>query len=249
MSFFKSQTNLTPLQKICLSGLFIALVAVLQKVLAINYIPGLPFVRLSFGGPALIIYSSILLGPWCGMLIGAASDVLGYFIFDMSGSAWFPQITAIYLLLGFSGYFIFKLVKLVKNEKLIFAIEMIVFTLIYAGIAVFLLTNNEIELWIKIVIPSALLILFAGLIIFIIFFKKKHDEIIGYNVYQISFCSFILEVVVMLAFGTLMKGWAFGFDIYLLILICQSIVLFFNVAINTVVIQLLIRFTKKYFIN
>ena len=85
--------NLKPIQKICLSGLFIALTIILQKVVAINYIPIMPFVRVSPGGPALIIFSSIFLGPVYGMVIGIASDLLGYLIFDPKTMGFFPQIT------------------------------------------------------------------------------------------------------------------------------------------------------------
>ena len=59
MKFRFIKTNIPVIQKICLTGLFIALSMVLQKVIAVNYIAAFPFVRLSFGGPALIIFSSI----------------------------------------------------------------------------------------------------------------------------------------------------------------------------------------------
>ena len=75
------KNNLSIIQKITLSGLFIALITILQKVIAINYIAVVPFVRISFGGCALLIFASVFLGPWYGLLIGAASDILGYFIF------------------------------------------------------------------------------------------------------------------------------------------------------------------------
>ena len=87
--------------KICLAAIFIVLATICQKVVAINYIAVIPFLRISFGGPAIIIFSSILLGPWFGLLVGLGSDVLGYFIFDPKNNAFFPQITAIYALLGF----------------------------------------------------------------------------------------------------------------------------------------------------
>ena len=55
------KANLTTVQKICFAGIFIAVVTILQKVLAINYIPVVPFLRISLGGPAVIIFSSIFL--------------------------------------------------------------------------------------------------------------------------------------------------------------------------------------------
>lgn len=246
MSIFKIKSNLTILQKICLAGLFIAMVTILQKVIAINYIPGLPFVRLSFGGPALIVFSSILLGPWFGALVGAASDILGYFIFDMSGSAFFPQITAIYTLLGFSAYFVFQLVRSIYNKKLIIIIEGICFAAFYGFVAYYLFAQTTIDLWIKIVALASLLLLFAALIVFIVLYNKKVKFELGYNVFQMSLCCFLLEVVVLLIFGCLMKACAFGFEILPLIVTCQIIVMFFNIAFNTITLSLLLKVGKKY---
>ena len=104
------KTNISPIQKICLTGLFIALAVICQKVMAVNYIPALPFVRVSFCGPALIIFASILLGPFYGLIVGAASDLLGYLIFDPRTNPMFFQITLIYAVLGFASYFVFCLV-------------------------------------------------------------------------------------------------------------------------------------------
>ena len=130
---FKRVYNLSMVQKIALAGIFIILIALFQKIFAVNYIPVLPFVRISFGGPALIIFSSILLGPWFGLLVGAASDIVGFYIFDpkMFGSAPFFQITFIYALLGFASFFIYKFFQVVKNEKLLLTIEVVVFTLLF----------------------------------------------------------------------------------------------------------------------
>ena len=74
--------DLSITKKICLSGIFIALVVIFNKVIALNYIPIIPFVRISFGSIALLIFASIVLGPFYGLVIGAAADVLGYFVFE-----------------------------------------------------------------------------------------------------------------------------------------------------------------------
>ena len=96
--------------KICLAAIFMVLATICQKVLAINYIPIVPFLRISIGGPAIIIFASIFLGPWFGLLVGAGSDILGYLVFDPKNNAFFPQITAIYALLGFASFFVFLFV-------------------------------------------------------------------------------------------------------------------------------------------
>ena len=58
------KSNLSQVQKITLAGILISLIIILQKVLAINYIPVVPFLRISLGGCALLIFASIFLGPW-----------------------------------------------------------------------------------------------------------------------------------------------------------------------------------------
>lgn len=257
--FLKSNLSITA--KICLAGLLIALTTILQKVIAINYIPVVPFLRISLGGPAVIIFSSILLGPWFGLLVGGASDILGYFTLDFSGMGFFPQVTAIYALLGFVPYFIFSFIRLIKNKKLMMIIEGAGLLAVFAVITIFVLMNDSMKLYgstyefgllAKIIIPIALLVLLAFVMVFTIIFDKKLEKAetqIPLNAYQISFSLFIIELVVMVLFGTLMKGFAFGFETYPAILICQVITLFVNVPLNTVLVSLLMRVTRKRFIN
>lgn len=253
------KSNLSQVQKITLAGVLISLIIILQKVLAINYIPIVPFLRISLGGCALLIFASIMLGPWYGLLIGIAEDVLGYLIFDPKSMSFFPQITAIYGLMGFVSYFIFMLIRQVKNRKLMFIIEISSFIAILAAVTLFLCLNSEltlysstyqIELWQKIVIPIVLFVLLALLTVCIIFtdryFKKRKDGQL-FNAYQVSFACFIIEVFVMIVFGTLMKGFAFGFQTYPVILITQLMVGFINIPLNTFLISYLMIFAKRKF--
>lgn len=237
--------------KICLAAIFMVLATICQKVLAINYIPIIPFLRISLGGPAIIIFSSILLGPWFGLLVGAGSDILGYFIFDPKNNAFFPQITAIYALLGFASFFIFLLVKKLFGEKIIkfvfptfLALAFIAITLVVWLVPELHLYGGtyNLVLWQKITITASLLVLSAVLLVFIILYAKKNQQI---NVYKIAFSLFLIEVLIMVMFGTLMKGLAFGFATYPMILLCQIIVLFVNIPLNTVLITLLTNIIKK----
>ena len=255
IQFFK--TNLTVIQKICLSGLFMALVVILQKVVAINYLAFAPFVRISFGGPALIIFASILLGPIYGAFIGMASDLLGYLIFDPRMYPPYLQITAIYTLLGFVSYFVFSIVFSIKNRKALMLIEIIVLALIWAAVSAFVLINNQITLFSstydvplisKILIPSILGIMFVGIILFSILYKPKEE-----NPYMsplhICFASFICDLFVIVLFGSVMKAWAFGFATFLAIILCQAMVMFINVTLDTLFICVFQRFTSKYFVR
>ena len=251
--------DLSLVQKICLAGIFIPMVAIFQKVFAINYISIIPFVRISFGGAALIMFSSILLGPWFGLLVGVMSDIVGFFIFDpkMFGAIPFFQITAIYGLLGFSSYYVFKLVGKIKNTKTLLIIELGTMLAITIGVTLFLLLNNSIQLYgvnyefgslQRILIPILTLIL-QGLLFVIIYFIDRHFKKRGVKVstYHISFAAFILEVTVMLIFGTIMKTWAFSSTTFLAIFFTQLLVLFINVPLNTFIISYIINVSNKIF--
>lgn len=247
---FKRVYNLSMVQKIALAGIFIILIALFQKIFAVNYIPVLPFVRISFGGPALIIFSSILLGPWFGLLVGAASDIVGFYIFDpkMFGSAPFFQITFIYALLGFASFFIYKFFQVVKNEKLLLTIEMVIFTLLLIGLTLFSALDYQVDLAIvyRILIPVGSLILLALTLFTQLFvsryFKKREINI---NVSSIGFACFVIEMTIMIAFGVLMKWWAFSGSTFIIILVSQIIVAFFNIPLNTFLVSYIMYLSNK----
>ena len=248
MKFKLIKTNISPIQKICLTGLFIALAVICQKVMAVNYIPALPFVRVSFCGPALIIFASVILGPFYGMIVGAASDLLGYLIFDPRTNPMFIQITLIYAVLGFASYFVFSFVRSITNKKLMLGIEIGTLLVIWTIATVFLITNAKVELVFKIIVPIASGLLFIGLILFSIFFKGKEDNPF-ISPLHICFASFICDFLFLLWFGSLMKAWAFGFNIFITIFLCQALVMFVNVVLDTFFISTFQRFTKKYFVE
>ena len=254
------KNSLSVIQKITLSGLFVAIIVILQKVIAINYISLVPFVRISFGGCALLIFASIFLGPGYGLVVGLLSDVLGYLIFDPKTLGFFPQITAIYTLMGGLSYFFFVLVRFISNKKLMICIEYGLFAALLTAISVFIGLSNEItlysqvytiEVWQKITIPIVMGALFVFLIIMNLltdrYFKKKNDNRVLFNVYQVSFACFMIEVIIMVLFGTLMKGLAFGFTTYPAILVAQILVAFFNIPINTFIISYALRITKRFY--
>lgn len=249
------KNNISQIQKICLSGLFIALIMIFNKVVAINYIPVIPFVRISFGGIALLIFSSFFLGPLYGMVIGVTSDLLGYFIFDPKTFGLFPQITLIYLLLGILPYFLFSFIRLIKSKKTIICLEYIVFAVIFALVTIFLFTNNtltlygkthELQMYQKILIVSLMVLFFALLIVFNFVLDKK-QKAKTLNVYHISFVTFITELFIVVLFGSLMKATAFGFDMFYVILITQGMLMFLNVPLNTYLVLLIMRVSTNFY--
>ncbi len=257
MKNFLIKTNVSYIQKICLSGLFIALIMILNKVVAINYIPVLPFVRISLGGIALMIFASFLLGPLFGGIIGGVSDLLGYFIFDPKTYGLFPQITLIYVLLGVLPYFVFCFVRQIQNKKAIIAVEYSIFAAVFIFLLVFVLTNNSftlygvdytLELYQKILILGVTALLFLVIIFTNILIDKKGKKSNNYfNVYQASFAVFLTEVLVTLLFGSFMKSLAFGLSLFLVIFFTQSILMFINIPLNTYICLLVMSVSNKYF--
>lgn len=249
--------NLSIVSKICLAAMFIVLAAICQKVLAFSNFAPIPFLRLSFGGPAIIIFSSILLGPIFGALVGGASDLIGFVIFDPKTTSSIPffQITLLYVMLGFASYFVFKLISKLKNRKLLVSIEIASFIAIFMAVVLYLFLKENITLYgttyefnktIRISTPIITFILLSLLLVINILlsrrFEKKHPEI---NVNSISFACFIIELSVMLVFGTIMKVWAFTSATFLPIFFTQLIVSFLNVPLNTFLISYIMVLTDK----
>lgn len=255
MNSFFLKNNLKPIQKICISGLFVAVLVILNKVLAINYIPIIPFVRVTFGAGGIAIFASFLLGPLYGGIVVAASDVLGYLIFDPKTFGFFPTVTLIYLLLGILPYFIFCFVKYIKSKKLMGFIQYFSFLIVLVLVSLFLIFNDSLtlfgvtydfELYEKIILISVLGVLFLLLVFLNVLLDKKVNKNNLFNVYQISFICFISELLIFVLFGSLMKSIAFGFDMFLPILISQGILMFINIPINTYLILLILKITKRY---
>ena len=250
MARFKRIYSLSMVQKISLAGIFIILIALFQKIFAVNYIPVLPFVRISFGGPALIIFSSILLGPWFGLLVGAASDIVGFYIFDpkLFGTAPFFQITFIYALLGFGSYYIYKLFRMIKNEKLLLDIEISIFSLLLIGLILFVSLDYDVNLSTvyRILIPVVSFTLLAITIIAQLLtaksFKKRE---ISVPVINVGFACFVIEMTIMVAFGVAMKTWAFSGSTFYVILVSQIIVAFFNIPLNTFLVSYIMYLSNK----
>lgn len=92
--------------KIVSSGLLIALSVILTRVFSADLIiAGIPGARLAAGFVPIML-AGILFGPYYGMGVGAAADVIGYLLFP-SGT-YFPPITLTSALVGLLPHLVFS---------------------------------------------------------------------------------------------------------------------------------------------
>lgn len=248
--------KLSIVHKICLTGLLLALTIICTRLLSIQNIPIIPFVRISFG-PALIIFSSLLLGPLCGAIVGAGSDILGIVLFPNSlGYGINPFFTIVYGLLGIFPWVIYYFVKNIKNKK-ITAISMFSFMLaLWVFILVFLMSHDQIsvmgkeyifEVWHKwlIIGLSFALSIATGLAIYFtnkMMKKKFNDDDI--KTYSIAICCLICEVILMLILNSIVKTFVYEVD-FLFVFFAQAVVFFIDVPLNTFVATYLLLLTKR----
>lgn len=248
--------KLSIVHKICLTGLLLALTIICTRLLSIQNIPIIPFVRISFG-PALIIFSSLLLGPLCGAIVGAGSDILGIVLFPNSlGYGINPFFTIVYGLLGIFPWVIYYFVKNIKNKK-ITAISMFSFMFaLWVFILVFLMSHDQIsvmgkeyifEVWHKwlIIGLSFALSIATGLAIYFtnkMMERKFNDDDI--KTYSIAICCLICEVILMLILNSIVKTFVYEVD-FLFVFFAQAVVFFIDVPLNTFVATYLLLLTKR----
>jgi len=238
--------KLDTVQKITLSGIFLALVIIFTRFLAIQYIPVIPFVRISLG-PALIIFSSLLLGPVYGGIIGGLSDFLGILLVpNPQGFMINPFITLVYILLGVLPcvtLFVIKRIKMTKSAPYIFFGAILA---IWLFILFFLIFNDSIMLYgmtyqfdtlsksLIIIISFVLSVLMSVAI----FFTNRY--IVRKNLNA-------TEILLMLVLGSIVKAYFFGVD-FMFIFFSQAVVLFINIPLNTFVTSYLLVLSSRLYV-
>lgn len=251
LRFFK----IKPVLKITLSALFIALTIVVSKFIPISNVFSLPFLRISLG-PTLLIFASILLGPFYGAITGLLSDLIG-FIFDTTGYGYNPLFSLTYLLYGLIPGLLVYLLK--KNRCRIPIFQIICFILINIFIFSFFSLNDsispyggksyEITTTIRIIIfCSSAAITFVYFLIYIVLYKKfkKDEQRILLN--NISIINFVTLIFVQLFIGVLVKKVTYEVDIVVL-LGAQILVTSIELLISNYVVSILYVASSRIFKN
>lgn len=248
--------KLTVVHRICLTALLLALTIIFTRLLAIQNIPVIPFVRISLG-PALIILSSILLGPLCGAVVGAGSDILGIVLFPNAlGYGINPIFTAIYGLLGILPWVFYYFLKSVKNSKISAISLFSCMIALWVFVLIFLLLNNSVtlfgkvysfEVWQKCLIIVLSFLLSIGTCVAVHFTNRMMNRKFGEDdvkTYNVSICCLLVEVIVMLILNSIAKAFFFEVD-FLFVFFASAVVFFIDVPLNTFVVTYLLLLSKR----
>lgn len=243
-------------RQITLSALILSLTIICTRLLSLQNIPIIPFVRISIG-PALIIFTSIFLGPIPGLVVGAASDILGIVLFPNAlGYSINPLFTVVYGLLGLLPFFIFKLAKMIKKNSVNFAIISIILGSLCVFATIFIILNSSIVLfgktyefltWHKVLVITLSWVLSIGTVIAVFFTNKHFEKKYGEDTvqtYPIAVSLVITELIVMLILNTIVKAVFFEVD-FLFVFFAQAVVFFIDIPLNTFVVSLLGVLYKK----
>ena len=218
-------------RKITITAMLLALTIIFTKVLGIN--PGFWAVRISFG-PALIILSSLYLGPVYGLIVGAGSDVLGALIFPTG--EYQPLFTLVYGLLGVFPWvlnFIFKKINKPKLDTIIFNVFLALWLCVVLTIVWCFPQIDKMAMQIIYSAVAVALTIGTSISIFFInkFFKNRNSEYDG-RFYRYALVCMCVEIAVMVFGNSLVKSFHFE-QPYLLMIEWMGLVSFINIPVNS----------------
>lgn len=250
MSLFKFK----PVVKISLSACFIALSIILTKLLSIQNIAAIPFIRISLG-PTMIMSSGLILGPIYGVIIGFFSDLLGCFTFDSTGFPYNPLFSITYMGYGLLPGIILFLIK--KNKKIAFPIIQSLFFIVLDSLFIsFLCRNDSFKLYsttynltpqLKVIL--FMLIFIVTILYFLIYYfiyqkYKNKEERVKLN--NFSLISLVTLFTFQLIIGSLIKTSFFEVDFFFLF-ISQLVATMIEIFLSTYLMLLIINILSKRF--
>ncbi|MCR4562228.1 MAG: ECF transporter S component [Bacilli bacterium] len=251
--------GLKPVQKITLAALMLALALASTYVAKLFTVPNFTFIRFSLT-PTIILFSSMVLGPFYGMIVGAFSDLIPALTFP-TGEFNF-LITIVYGFMGVLPWILQILVRKIHSERLSMIILYSLFLVTFVGLTIFLAFDHSLdENFSK--YPSFFKPLLIGLM-FVVFlttgvglyfvnrvYKKKDRGSGSYlSPYQIGLISSVCELLLMVFFKSLAfytwynflasSRWPMGFLYFLVMLLIGS-------PVNILLMSFLNSWLFRYF--
>ncbi len=191
--------KLSPIQTISIAAMMLALATVMTCLCKyfsrIFAVPGIRFARISFG-TAIIMFSSLFLGPLYGGVVGFGSDILACLLLP-TGTYNFVY-TLIAIAWGVLPWLLFKLFSLIKSDKagqyILYALLVVILSLMaygFYGTDVFDSSMKDNSAWLK---PLILSVLGASSLIVVVglFFEERY---LGKACYHHALTATILELL------------------------------------------------------
>lgn len=170
--------------------------------------------------PSVIMFSSLLLGPLFGSLIGAMSDLIPALVYPTGAPNLF--ITLVYAIYGALPWLLVRLTKFLKGKKAcsIVAYALMLVTLLVVCLLLFLTDWVDFaflgaEAWAKPLLVGVLSLATVGLMVGLFFTERYYkNKCVEYpdlpSPSEIAIVSYSLEIVVM-AFGKSLAFYLFYF--------------------------------------
>lgn len=238
--------------KISFSALFIALTIILSRFFALPALFGISFLKISFAN-SVVMFSSFLLGPLWGAIVGGAADVIGALLFPQGG-AFNPAYTIPAVLTGLCPYFFYKLFNLVKVDKKIPLVLIILLSVFNLFLGSFFIFNDSVKvsknpvvfsLTLKIVLISLCVALSVIYIIAAIFVKRKFaDKKINseINIFSLITAMFATYMIVKNPVSALITSFFVKYD-FLAILFTKILAGFFTCLIHSIIVIIALNVT------
>ena len=248
--------KMNALYKISFSALFIALGVILSRFLSINYLFGLPFLKISFA-PSIVMFASFYLGPIYGFIVGTAVDVLGALLYPIG--PFNPLFTIAASLTGLMPYLIYKFINITKVEtKFPFVLSIILIALNIFVIS-FMACNDviysesgkkayELYPWIKWSLSSTILALSIAFLFGTIYIKRRFKERKFnkyYNSYLIASSVYITYFSFKIPIGSLVQSTVLGYD-YTLILVVRMLAGFLTSFVHIIIILIALDVSLRF---
>lgn len=243
--------KLTVLQRMTLTALMMSLYMVATRFVMV---PVTDYVRLS-AGVAILIFSSIMLGPISGAVIGVAGDLLGALMVPyLANTNINPFMVISYGCMGAVPGLIMMLFRKIKGKDLIYSILFFaLLAVIVISLTVYMATADEIEMFKhtftihlagRIVVPIVAFILMGlmGLFTYLLNkrFKKRREEYPNLpSPYQISFIVVVIEVAFTLFINVFAKMWMMDIKDFSVIFFPSLFIAFIYLPVNTLIVTYL----------
>ena len=221
--------KMTLLHKISYSSLFIALGVILSRFVSVPALFGLPFLKISFS-PSIVMFSSIYLGPFFGLIVGSLVDIIGALLFPTG--AFNPLYTIPAALTGLMPGLVYIFIRKIKIEDKFPFVSLISISAFDVFIIFFMIFNNSIksesgkkeyilEPWMKIGIIILALVLSVLFFVLVYLLKKKfkNRKINNYyNIYIVASSVFITYFIFKIPIGSMIQAILLDWDFLIILL-------------------------------